>query len=624
MPKKKILFNSNYSRFRTGLGRNARAVLTYLYKQGYDVVEYCAGPVRWSGLETKLVPWKCYGALPDSDEEINQVLSRFDNQDHRDSAHAQMTYGAYNLSKVMEIEKPDLFIASEDIWGGFPEYMTFPFWKHIPKISWLTFDSLPLMEIFTNNVESFGRIFTKSPFAIPHIEAAGGECRWVPDIIPSYDYYRLPEDKIKELKQKHGLQDQTVFIFNFRNQTRKHCLVLIEALNELVREGKKVKLILHTNWTENKGWDIAREVRRLGLQEHVICTYLCRKCANYELTPFSGPEKTCGCGAEGAMVNPNFHHGVSEDQLNEIYNISDFFFHPANSGAVEMPIIEALIAGTPGATIPYSYGTMFTDDNLVDPIELALYREMTSGFYKAAPTLESVVKLMKKYESMSPEDRQKWSADSEKWAKDKFDSSKWLKILEEEIEAMPENTYDWRCFNELNNTFPIPKFVESESFIKEIYSGVFNRDIPPNEFKGAVNAFEQLGPEGFYQRTIDIANQHIAEKQATNPESWFKQNGKKRTVVSLKGDIGDSLILLGALEQYYKTHPDWDIYISCEDRYKQIYEHLEWINFLPFVHPWNEEFWLGSANTPKLADVFYSPGILTQAIFNYNRTGNNV
>lgn len=623
MPKKKILVNSNSSILKTGLGKNMRAFLTHLYKRGYDIVEFAAG-VKFSGPETKLTPWKCYGTIPDSEAEIESIFKQLPTQEAREYYSRQLSYGAVCLSRVVEAEKPDLIIVSEDIWGGFPEYIKLPFWAHIPKISWLTFDSLPLMAFFTENAGSFGRIFTKSPFAIPHIQELGVDCRWVPDIIPSYDYYRLPDDEIKSLKEKYKLESQTVFIFNFRNQTRKHCFILIEALNELIKEGKKVKLLLHTNWTESKdSWDIARETKRFGLQDHVLCTYICRKCANYDISPFTEPERKCNCcGTEKAQVNPKFDHGVSEEQLNEIYNIADFFFHPANSGAVEMPIIEALIAGTPGATIPYSYGTMYTDDELVDSIEPTWYREIGSGFYKAAPKLESVVELMNKYESMPPEERKTWSEKSELWAKEKFDSEKWLKVLEDEIEAAPENTYDWSCFKPIDNTFPMPVFKDEESFIKELYSGVFHRDISSVELEAATNIFKQTGPQGFYSHTINIANQHINQSKTTDPREWFRDNGRKRTVVSLRGDIGDSLMLLAPLEEYQKQNPEWDVYVSCEDRYRQIYQHLPRVSFLPFIHPFNEEFWLGSANTPKLADCFFSPGILTQAVINYNRSGN--
>ena len=59
--KKKIVFQSDYSLAKTGFGRNAKAVLSYLYKTGkYDIVHYCCG-MNWSNPELKRTPWKSVG-----------------------------------------------------------------------------------------------------------------------------------------------------------------------------------------------------------------------------------------------------------------------------------------------------------------------------------------------------------------------------------------------------------------------------------------------------------------------------------------------------------------------------------------------------------------------------------
>ena len=110
MKKKKILFQSDYALAKTGFGRNSKALLSYLYRTGkYDIVHYCCG-VQYSSEQLKRTPWKSIGSLPDNKEELDHL--------NRDPQQARMaSYGSYYLEKVIRDEKPDVYIAVQDIWG---------------------------------------------------------------------------------------------------------------------------------------------------------------------------------------------------------------------------------------------------------------------------------------------------------------------------------------------------------------------------------------------------------------------------------------------------------------------------------------------------------------------------
>ena len=108
--KKKLFYQSDYSLAKTGFGRATRALLSYLHKTGkYDIVNYCCG-IQYSNPELKKTPWKSIGTLPDDPREIEKL--------NRDPNLARLaSYGAYNLDKFIEQEKPDVYIAVQDIWG---------------------------------------------------------------------------------------------------------------------------------------------------------------------------------------------------------------------------------------------------------------------------------------------------------------------------------------------------------------------------------------------------------------------------------------------------------------------------------------------------------------------------
>ena len=50
---------------KTGFGRNARAVLSYLYSTGkYDILHYCCGINKGNKVLTR-TPWKSVGCIPE-------------------------------------------------------------------------------------------------------------------------------------------------------------------------------------------------------------------------------------------------------------------------------------------------------------------------------------------------------------------------------------------------------------------------------------------------------------------------------------------------------------------------------------------------------------------------------
>ena len=119
MRKKKLLFHSNFHNAFTGFGKNCKNVLSYLFKTGkYEIVEFATGVKEDSG-ESLTTPWKVIGAIPADQEVINQWNG--DPQKQR-----ALGYGAALIDKVIQSEKPDVYIGAEDIWA-FNKYTDKPF-----------------------------------------------------------------------------------------------------------------------------------------------------------------------------------------------------------------------------------------------------------------------------------------------------------------------------------------------------------------------------------------------------------------------------------------------------------------------------------------------------------------
>ena len=111
MPQKlKVLLATDWSLAKTGFGRAAKSLLTHLHNTGkYDLVHYCCGMVDGSP-ELQRTPWRSIGCLPNDQSKINEL-----NKDPH--AARQASYGSVRIDEVVKAERPDVFIATQDIWG---------------------------------------------------------------------------------------------------------------------------------------------------------------------------------------------------------------------------------------------------------------------------------------------------------------------------------------------------------------------------------------------------------------------------------------------------------------------------------------------------------------------------
>ena len=108
--KKRVLFQSDFSLAKTGFGRNAKAVLSYLYAlDEYEILHFCGG-LNKNHSSLCQTPWKSIGTLPDDPREVQRL--------EQDPQVARLaSYGAYELDNIIKDFKPDVYFAVQDIWG---------------------------------------------------------------------------------------------------------------------------------------------------------------------------------------------------------------------------------------------------------------------------------------------------------------------------------------------------------------------------------------------------------------------------------------------------------------------------------------------------------------------------
>lgn len=384
------------------------------------------------------MPWRCYGALPDDLSELDPFRD-----DPRKMAAIQ--YGKFNINRVLEEEKPDVVIAVEDIWGI--PYLDEPWIDKIPFVFWTPIDSLPLLPVFTQAKDKIKHLWVKARFAQEALTEAGIESRYMPALIDESEFVILSDEKKKELRRRYGIADDTlIFGFVFRNQLRKLVGTLIEGFAEFKKINPKSKLFLHTNWTEDGGWNIPAFCARFGVEpEDVLTTYVCKECRNVSVKPFYGEEMDCqACRLEKTVNTTSAANiGISNEELCEVYNLCDAYVHPMNSGGFEMPVLEALLSGLPTAVTNYSCGTNFTENPKVYPLAYSVYREINSQFDKAQVDPKSVLDFMVKMNEMTKEERKGLGKELRDWAAKEFDSNRICKEVEDFIDSVEPHEYDF-------------------------------------------------------------------------------------------------------------------------------------------------------------------------------------
>jgi glycosyltransferase involved in cell wall biosynthesis len=605
---------------KSGFGRNSLAVLSYLWKTGkYDIVEYASGPLTWSDDRCKEVPWKCYGALPDNNSDLDRI------QDHALLRHIH--YGAGNIDRVIELEKPDVYLGAEDIWA-FNGYWNKPWWDKFPCVIWTTLDSLPIYPLAKEAAGKCENFWVWASFAEKALKEDGFDhVKTVYGAVGNQSFHPLEEAERQKFRTAVGIKpEEKVFGFVFRNQLRKLVGSLLEGFSKYLQDGGNGKLLLHTNWAESQGWNIPEFIKEFKIPEDkVLTTYVCANCKVFTVSPFVGQETSCSaCGHPKSMITPNPVLGISESQMNIIYNMMDGYIHPMTSGGLEMPIIEAMMAGLPVATVPYSCGTEYTDKNFVYSIGFDTYREQGSNFIKATTRPDSIKNFMAKLQK-NPEGFKKKGLEGAEWARDAFSDEKFGKFFEDFVDNLPENTYDYKFAKEKKNPdYPMPDIANDTDWLIDIYSGILKMN-ESQDSQGVNDWLKTMengaSREDVYKYFVTTAQNDNAINNPKILSDFIEKNDNKKLCYMMPQSLGDCYISLNVLESAKRLYPDYEIYVCTKPENFAIFRPMGY-KLIPYSPEFeNFQLWEGIGSQKGVVDIFFAPFFATQRFPNYTHNG---
>lgn len=678
MRKKKILFHSDPCFSKTGFGRNTREILEYLYKtKKYDIVMYGCG-VAFDHPLMKSMPWKSYGTLPNNQQEMDRITK------NNDASSAMVSYGAYNLDRVVKEEKPDIYIGVQDIWGI--DYSISKSWfDKITSVLWTTLDSVPILPTAVEAAKRVSNFWVWSNFAEKELHKVGlTHVQTVHGALNTKKFFRLDEVSRQRLKEIHGIPHHA-FIpgFVFRNQLRKSVPNLLEGYKafKLANPKATTYLFLHTHWDEPKGWDIPRLIKQYGLKnEDILTTYICRACGNYSIAHYSGQEVPCKfCRNDKSCITTNTKIGVTEEQLNEIYNTLDCLVHPFTSGGQEIPIQEAKLCELITLVTNYACGEeMCSEGSFSIPLEWEKYTEISSQFIKASTKPSSIANGIDKVFKMSNADRAKAGKSAREWALKNFAIEKIGKELEEFIDSTPYvinekdfeaenwkqvifNNYGLPCEsideeksnlqriksilkeisgknirvhhfekgeNNKNPLAEIPNYKYNRDYVIALYKLILGAKVDSND-KGYKDWMKKLA-DGTPREIIEKYFRSEAEKSLSAKAQKFEDlldDGKKedRIILVMPGNIGDCILITSLIDSLSKQYPNEKLYVATNKENIQIFRPIKEIyKIIPYNKNMDNLLWLeGHGSHDGYFQIAFLPYISTQKIFTYQHNGSD-
>jgi len=431
-PKIKVLVHSNYSRMVTGFGKNAKNILLGLFDDPrFEVAEAANGLKFGADLNT---PWKFYGTYP-SDPSVLQAIES--------DAHKKRiaSYGGFCIDQIVEDFRPDIYLGIEDIWA-FREFENKPWWNDVNTILWTTLDSLPIIDDAKFLSKHCDKMLVWASFAEKEMKSLGLEVETLHGAVDYSDFYEKSAQEKFELKSKYGLQDNFVIGFVFKNQLRKSVGNLLDGFKKFKSSVcPEAKLLLHTDWADTQnGWNIPKFLHEKNIsREDVLCCYSCDSCGQPLIYPYNGEDQNCPfCSAEKSLKSKSSIKGLSESQLNDLYNVMDVYCHPFTSGGQELPIQEAKAAGLITLVTEYSCGTdsCYPEQGGL-PLDWSEYREIQTQFIKATTDPESIFQQLSRVYNMPNDELQTFKKRGLDYVKREFSCQSVLAKLKDILLSLP-------------------------------------------------------------------------------------------------------------------------------------------------------------------------------------------
>lgn len=629
--KKRILFVTDYCGVHTGFGKVAKLLLTYLFKTGkYEICNAACG-LNHDNPEYERFPWKTIGVIPNDPGFIERM--------RQDPNFARIaSYGEPQIVHIVKEFKPDVIFAIQDSWGAL-HIVDKPFFKKIPTVCWITFDSLPLLPDTIEKASKIQHYWAWNQFSVKEFHRIGHtHVRTQYPLLNTKNFYPLLRSEKDDIRKKHKIpQDAFIVGFVFRNQLRKLINSLIEGYSVYVKQHpekeKSTYILAHTNLSE--GWNLERLCEQYNVNKNrILCTYICKETGEYFILPMQGQDIENPKTKRKSLITPNIQFGVTDTQLNEIYNIIDLYTQYCTSGATETPAIEAALTEKIISTCNYSFGEDIIQNNKGSiPVDFNFYTEHQTQFLKSQPSPHSIAKVFHKVVTMKPDKRSFMEKSSRQWALENYsievNGPKIEKFIDEQNIITDEDSWSVHDTQKFNPNAQIPEISDNKEYIITLYRDILDMKVDENYdgvqswLKQLENSVPRQSIKAFF---IKVANDEIAKRQETNWDDIFGPRGKKKKLLFIiPRSIGDIILATSLFKSLRTLYPSksWEFHVSTEGQYRDIIDGNPYVDrWIPYHPSMDNTLWLeGKGSHVGWYDIAILSNVLTQKTASYVHNG---
>lgn len=634
MKKKKLLVFGNFCKLHSGFGGNKKRILRWFYKQpDWEVVEAAAG-IPWDAPECSKMPWKCYGTAPTPEQQ--HQISQIQDEGQRNAATRNAAYGNMRIDEIIKIEQPSYAYFCEDSWA-YDDVVGRKWNKVLPTLYHVTLDSLPLLSSQIDMAARCPLLFPWANFATEELHKLGHKhVKTLAGTVDLEEFRPISEERRNLLRKKLGLEDTFVFLKLGRSQLRKLYPNLMDGfvLFKQQNPNVKAKLLFHCSWQE--GWNIPQLIKDKGIDPNdVLTTYYCKECRQWEVRPFFGHDQDCPlCGAKKSYSTCSIVHGVSEQDICDIYGLSDLVFNLCTSGGFEYAAWQAKMCEKIIATTSYSCGLdACTEESGGWPISWSSYMEPGSQFIKATSCPKSVCAAMEKFVSLSLEEKKEIETRARKFAIEWCSTDKVCERIKETFEALPPANWDnfsWEPEPKNPLHFP-PQGLSPEDFMLDVFSNIMGESFDKNnthvkfwtdhlvkskDFNGVLKHFQNL------------AAQHNAQQQNKPVELadlLDKDDEGKRAAIVMPESGGDIILINSLLKKFKGLYPEYNLYFFTKPEFFELIEHREEVHKVLAYSPQIDDMFAltGRWKHKGSFELAFFPAIQTQKVFGYQNNNHD-
>lgn len=400
--KLKVLMVSEASFLSSGFGTYTKEILSRLHQTNkYDIAEFaCYGKVN--DPKDSEISWKYYAnAVDPNDPRSQEYNSSMENQ-----------FGKWRFERVLIDFKPDVVIDVRDYWMNAYQQFT-PLRPYFHWILMPTVDSAPQQEDWIDTFVHTDAVFTYSDFGRDTLlHQSNKQINYIDTVSPGVslqNFQYLNKQQRTQLRQFFGIDPEAFVVGSvMRNQKRKLIPELFVAMKTFIEYLKKIDhpkaektyLYLHTSYPD-AGWDLPLFLKEYDIGNKVLFTYACKNCKLYRPSLYQHPLAMCPRCGQMSMSMPNVSSGITQQELNTIYNTFDMYVQYAICEGFGMPQVEAGAAGVPIASVDYSAMQDIIQYLKAYPIKVnQFFRELETKAIRVYPDNDSLINILKEFISM--------------------------------------------------------------------------------------------------------------------------------------------------------------------------------------------------------------------------------